>query len=998
MRLLLICSMLILLPIHAFAQSMTGIHIDDVVKAMLEHPDQLDKNHDNQLSADEVRAALKEIDPLNGAAPAEGTIQGKVLDQKSAPVKGAFIKVTDLGITTETDNEGNYRLSHVPLFTANHQIEIFKSGFTTEHINGIGVFSRGLITVPAVTLKVPAGSMTVPEVTSLTSTGSLVTVELAVPNSGILKLPNGWEAAWDYAFTPEAAPAAEDLHFAEEVGSVTLVNEPGHAVFSLSFNRDIQDGDKLSIGDLIADAEGHALIPVTYAYQNGLWTVSPNTEGNETVTFDEVPPLVHQWPNFSGTILEPDGYSYAQLGISLKNEQNKYLTAPSFDGEDVPGSFSSPSIVWLPVFVSPYKGEDGAYGWHSSTSGSYLQGSYTATIGLRKQDGTVEPKATYSFYLDNVPTVQVKETTVPKNAANSLHAMVDEPSTLYLVPSRLPQYNSESLLEAINPALKKVYSTQATDSVALDVTGLPAGSYQLYAVDSAGNVSWPATYTPAPPYTNIITITETDGQVAGSYKDAITGAALADADVNLTVNGITTSTKTSVNGEFAFADVPTGEAVIDVAKTGYRNAKQTGVHVSAGPNTVQLTTVSDAELTSEADMIKAMQSSVQDFNVSLAGFYTGRLTKQSEAGMAPLFISTEGSDETAIVRNLSELQAALNNDHVSTIDMLASIIEIFNQLQFPPRTVKLVSGSAKTLEVQGYSGTTPHVSLANVTMSPDAVGPELAASTDTVMRGVEGVSVKMNKQGWVYIVPASANVTDWTSLMNVMSSDDYINRRSMVTYLDAGQINQFTPIITGDLPVGDYRIIGLDVSNNMSQEQLPLVITPNTIPANFISISATSVHPGDTMQVKVDKQARLYLVPQSVTGATYEEALASNTRSNYVWANADQSVNFLVYPQEMPGNYYLYAIETLGGNISHSEVIEIHYTLSQAANFIRTTDSSNLSKEILSDLGVQRVNEVLMASYRTEIASKRAAELYPLSDTDLATAVQTIIDQVNTGS
>jgi hypothetical protein len=105
-----------------------------------------------------------------------------------------------------------------------------------------------------------------------------------------------------------------------------------------------------------------------------------------------------------------------------------------------------------------------------------------------KKNITVEydgVKTSFSVTVNPSLSNVTSSTTVDTNIA----ATSDSDGTFYLVPKLSSDYTLSGLENASN---KKVASAQADRAESIDTSGLGAGYYQVYAVDSSGNVSAPA--------------------------------------------------------------------------------------------------------------------------------------------------------------------------------------------------------------------------------------------------------------------------------------------------------------------------------------------------------------------------------------------------------------------------------------------------------------------------------------------------------------------------
>ncbi|HBV88205.1 MAG TPA: hypothetical protein DEF42_16495 [Desulfosporosinus sp.] len=202
----------------------------------------------------------------------------------------------------------------------------------------------------------------------------------------------------------------------------------------------------------------------------------------------------------------------------------------------------------------------------------YLNGSVWEYQDSIVQDGkvvaTVNHFSTYGVLQDTVPPTLTSVTEGAVTIGDMVEAASTEEGFIYLVPSATSQ-----ALDDLNLAVTETKGTKAAVNantpVSLITTGLASGTYKIYAIDRAGNISsgWAVTLNASDVGTGIIT-------GVAKFPDSVV---LVDySGIKIIAKGFTTEgiaiefvTTTSSDGTFSLTQLPKGNYILEASKTGY---------------------------------------------------------------------------------------------------------------------------------------------------------------------------------------------------------------------------------------------------------------------------------------------------------------------------------------------------------------------------------------------------------------------------------------------
>ena len=171
-----------------------------------------------------------------------------------------------------------------------------------------------------------------------------------------------------------------------------------------------------------------------------------------------------------------------------------------------------------------------AISWLSAT----LSGSSSIKFQVRDSAGAGGTVATQSYVLDTTaPTPTVA--TVSVTTSSGVTVRSSEAGTAYLVKSTVTVSNLSSITGAADDSMNQVAISAANSDTAMSTSGLVAGEYKLYVVDTAGNLSSASSNT----VTVAVASAPTSNSTAAPTGTTTFGSTLTNA---VTFNGVPSPT------------------------------------------------------------------------------------------------------------------------------------------------------------------------------------------------------------------------------------------------------------------------------------------------------------------------------------------------------------------------------------------------------------------------------------------------------------------------
>jgi hypothetical protein len=360
-----------------------------------------------------------------------------------------------------------------------------------------------------------------------------------------------------------------------------------------------------------------------------------------------------------------------------------------------------------------------------------------------------------------------------------------EVGTIYLVNNQITVNNLASITGAADSSWNSASITSAASSTNLDATGLVPGTYVLYAVDGAGNLS------AISDQNVIVTLTapaaptlDASSDTGSLNNDKITnddtptiniGGLTVGASVTLTATGTAltcTFIATGTTGSCTFPSLPNGTYAISATQTfnditSSASTALTGIVINKStittPSTPDLTTGSDLGSSSTDDV-----TSVNTPTISVSGTFTG----------------------TAILTASKAGSTSINCD-VSTGSC----------------TLATLADGVWSLTVTDTDSAGNATTSAALSITIDATKPLATVATLSQTNGNGAtVPVQSNELGTAYLVESGTSYTDPALVVRAAGSYN----------VTISAINTDTSIATTGLTAGTYKVYVIDAAGNLS--------------------------------------------------------------------------------------------------------------------------------------------------------------------------------------
>jgi hypothetical protein len=362
-----------------------------------------------------------------------------------------------------------------------------------------------------------------------------------------------------------------------------------------------------------------------------------------------------------------------------------------------------------------------------------------------------------------------------------------EIGTAYLVNNAITVTTLASITGAADSSWNSVAITTANTSTNLAATGLVPGTYRLYTVDAAGNLSQvstdsvtvtlAATGTPDLVSSSDLGSSNTDNTTSDDTPEISLSGLTVGAVITLTAtpasgSAITcTFTATGTTGSCTFASLGNGTYSVAATQTfnsvtSSASTALTGIVINkstlASPSTPDLDTASDTG-SSTSDNITSDKTPAIDVSGSFSG--------------TAVVTATKGS--TSISCTIS----------TGTCDL-----------------PELADGtwSVSVTDTDSAGNATTSVAL-SITVDATAPTPTVAVVSVTT---ASGVTVRSNEIGTAYLIKSTVSVTNLASITS--AADDSMNQ---VTISSA---SADTAMSTAGLVAGEYKLYVVDAAGNLS--------------------------------------------------------------------------------------------------------------------------------------------------------------------------------------
>ncbi len=476
------------------------------------------------------------------------------------------------------------------------------------------------------------------------------------------------------------------------------------------------------------------------------------------------------------------------------------------------------------------------------------------------------------------PTVSVIAAAIKSSGSASVQST--ETGTAYLVRDTISVTNQASITGAAGSSWNSVAIAAANTNTALAATGLVDGTYNVYAVDAAGNLSAAATNTvivdsTAP--TASVVAASIPNTASASVQSTETGTAyLVKSTVTVSnLSSITGAADTSWNSvAIAAANTNTG-----LAATGLVNGTYKVYTVDAAGN-LSAAATNSVIVDSTAPTASVVAATMQ--NVANA------TVQSTETGTAYLVKST------VTVGNLSSITGAAGNLWNSVTIAAANTNTLL-------AATGLVDGTYKVYAVDA-AGNLSAASSNSVIV--DTTAPTATLVSTTTINSTANATVQSSETGTAYLVKSTLAVTTAASITGADTS--------LWNSVAIAAANTNTALAAASLQGGSYRLYTVDAAGNLSSASAGSITVVDTSPP-APSVIAVTIKSSASASVQSTEAGTAYLVNNTVTVSnTASITGAAGNLWNSVTIAAPNTSTLLAATGLADGTYKVYAVDALG--------------------------------------------------------------------------------------
>jgi large repetitive protein len=548
---------------------------------------------------------------------------------------------------------------------------------------------------------------------------------------------------------------------------------------------------------------------------------------------------------------------------------------------------------------------------------------------------------THSAVSDNasymVDTTAPNASVTTATLANSGSATVQssEVGTAYLVNSTISVTNEASITGAADTSWNTVAISAANTGTSLALTGLVDGTYKLYTVDAAGNLSSASTNSvtidSTAPTVSSVAITSASGSQNNYLNagDVVTATATFNEAVTVVTTGGTPYLNLNINGSQVQASYASGSGTTALTFTYTILSGQTdanGISINANSLNLNSGTIKDAvgnsaTLTHSAVsdnasyLVDAVAPTASVTTASLAN--SGSATVQSsEAGTAYLVNTNVSVTNEASITGASGTSwntVAISAANTNTSLALTDLVDGTYKLYTVDAAGNLSSASTNSVTIDSNAPTVSSVTItsasgsqnnylnagdvvtATVTLS-EAVTVTTTSGTPYINLNIGGTTVQAS-------YASGSGTTALTFTYTILSGQTDANGIS----IDANSLNLNSGTIT-DAAGNSATITHSAVADNASY------MVDTTAPT--ASVTTASLANSGSATVQSSETGTAYLVNTNVS-VTNEASItgASGTSWNSVAISAANTGTNLALTDLVDGTYKLYTVDA-AGNLS----------------------------------------------------------------------------------
>jgi len=469
------------------------------------------------------------------------------------------------------------------------------------------------------------------------------TLQARVISAGFGSTPYSHSYALDT--TAPAAPSAPDMTAGTDTGTSSTDNNTGDNTPTYSGTSEANATVKLY------DTDGTTLLGTATADGSGNWTLTSSAlgEGSHTLTATTTDAAGNTSVASAGLSLSIDTTAptttITTIAISADTGSATADFITKTAAQDISGTLSANMVSGELVQVSLDNGSTwatattsvGANTW--SLGGQTLVSSNTIKVRVTDTAGNSGSTASQAYVFDNsAPTASVTTANV-SITTNVTTSQSTESGFVYLVSTTASPADYAALEALVSGGTATRASATGAVAAALGTTGLAAGTYKVYAVDAAGNISAASTNTVTLVNNQLPLITSNGAGATASINLAentttVTTVNATDADVGQTpafsLTGGADQARFNINtttGALTFVSAPNFEAPTD-SDTNNTYVVEVTASDGQGGTDVQTLTVNVTDLKASITSNGAGASSA----ISIAENTLGVTTVRASAG------------------------------------------------------------------------------------------------------------------------------------------------------------------------------------------------------------------------------------------------------------------------------------------------------------------------------------------------------------------------------
>ncbi|MFI3154854.1 MAG: DUF4347 domain-containing protein [Methylococcaceae bacterium] len=546
-----------------------------------------------------------------------------------------------------------------------------------------------------------------------------------------------------------------------------------------------------------------------------------------------------------------------------------------------------------------------ATGGNYSITTSVLSSGITHTLTAKTTDVAGNTSAASNGLSVSVDTAVPSATCVTTGTiqdTGSASVKSSETGTAYLVNSSLTVTNLTSITGAADNLWNSIAIGVANTSTSLAAVGLSSGTYKVYTVDVAGNLSLASSnsVTVASNFTTSVTTATIQNIANATVQSSRVGTAyLVNSTVNVTTAASITGAADSSWNSVAIAAINTNTALaatglVDGTYKVYAVDAQGSLSTASSNSVTVDTTAPTATLVSNTTINDTANATVKSSEIGTAYLVNSSVSVTTVT-------SITGKDTS--LWNSGAIAAANTNTSLAAAGLQGGTYKLY------------------TVDVAGNlsSASTDSVAVA------DTTGPVASVISSTI-QSTASASVQSSEIGTAYLVTGTVS-----NLASITSKDT-----SLWNSVVIASPNTSTLLAATGLADGIYKVYGVDALGNLSIASINSVTVDNTAPT--ATVTAATIQNTAKATVQSTELGTAYLVNNTITvtdlasitgadGSLWNSVAIKTANANTLLA-ATRLVNgsYKVYTADKAGNVSLASSNSVTINTPAIEITDLGNT------------------------------------------------------------------------